>query len=80
MGRPDKDRGEIVKAFIVPAVIHSDELKRELQEYVKTRLSFHEYPKEIEFVSELPRTPDGKLKRKVLKLKEMERATKDQSL
>ena len=40
---------------------------------MKTSLSMHEYPKEIEFVSELPETPDGKLKRKILKKMEYEK-------
>lgn len=72
IGSPDEERGEIVKAFIVTSRHPSDELKLELQEYVKNRLSFHEYPRQIEFVKELPRTPDGKLKRKALKLREIE--------
>ena len=54
----------------------NEELIGEIQEFVKTRLSMHEYPKEIEFIEELPETPDGKLKRKVLKKKEYERKGK----
>lgn len=75
VGSPDKERGEIVKAFIVPAshVEQSERLKSEIQDFVKERLSMHEYPKEIEFISELPETPDGKVKRKVLKQMEYER-------
>ena len=78
VGSPDKERGEIVKAFIIPAsnVKVTDELKSEIQNFVKTRLSMHEYPKEIEFVEELPETPDGKLKRKVLKKREYEKKGK----
>ena len=77
VGSPDKERGEIIKAFLVPApdVKRSEELKSEIQNFVKTRLSMHEYPKEIEFVEDLPETPDGKLKRKVLKQMEYERVT-----
>ena len=74
IGSPDKERGEIVKAFIVANCKQDDRLISEIQEFVKTRLSMHEYPKEIEFVQELPRTADGKLRRKVLK--EQERARK----
>ncbi len=70
VGSPDKERGEIVKAFIVTKCEPSDELVSKIQAFVKTRLSMHEYPKEIEFVEELPKTPDGKLKRKVLKERE----------
>jgi acetyl-CoA synthetase len=75
VGSPDKDRGEIVKAFIIPRLNcePSEVLKSEIQNFVKTRLSMHEYPKEIEFVSEFPETPDGKIKRKELKKREYER-------
>jgi acyl-coenzyme A synthetase/AMP-(fatty) acid ligase len=45
----------------------------EIQQFVKSRLSMHAYPKEIEFVDDVPRTPDGKLKRKALKRIEYER-------
>jgi len=78
VGSPDKERGEIVKAFIIPRpdVRQTEELKSDIQNFVKTRLSMHEYPKEIEFVSELPETPDGKLKRKLLKQMEYERKGK----
>lgn len=76
VGSPDQERGEIVKAFIVPHPGYrpGEELSREIQEFVKTRLSKHEYPREIEFVTELPETPDGKIKRK--ELRERERAKK----
>lgn len=79
VGSPDKDRGEIVKAFLVsaPGIKETDELKSEIQEFVKKRLSMHEYPKEIEFLSELPETPDGKLKRKDLKKMEYEKKGED---
>jgi acetyl-CoA synthetase len=76
VGSPDKDRGEVVKAFIIPNGEPTEELKRDVQEFIKTRLSKHEYPREIEFVSELPKTPDGKVKRKELKAREYERASK----
>jgi len=75
VGSPDKERGEIVKAFIIPQAndIPSEDLKSEIQDFVKTRLSMHEYPKEIEFVSEFPETPNGKIKRKELKKREYEK-------
>jgi len=76
VGSPDRDRGEVVKAFIVANREPTEELKREIQQYVKTRLSKHEYPREIEFVSELPKTLDGKTMRKVLRQREYERAGK----
>jgi acetyl-CoA synthetase len=74
VGSPDKERGEIVKAFVVGNQKPNAELDKELQGFVKERLSMHEYPKEIEFVDELPMTPDGKIQRKILK--ERERAKK----
>lgn len=78
VGSPDKDRGEIVKAFIVlrPEVKPSEGLVSEIQGFVKTRLSMHEYPKEIEFIEKVPETPDGKLQRKVLKKMEYDRKGK----
>jgi len=76
VGSPDKDRGEVVKAFIIPNREPSEGLKREVQEFIKAHLSKHEYPREIEFVNELPKTPDGKIKRKELKAREYERINK----
>ncbi len=76
VGSPDKDRGEIVKAFIITDHEKNDGLKKEIQEFVKTRLSRHEYPRAIEFVNELPKTADGKIKRKELKIRETARAKK----
>ena len=48
----------------------SKDLEEEIKSFVKTRLSKHEYPREIEFTTELPKTPDGKIKRKLLKERE----------
>ena len=78
VGSPDKDAGEIVKAFVVlnDSIEASGELAKEIMMFVKTKLSKHEYPKEIEFINELPKTPDGKIKRKELKKKEQERKQK----
>jgi acetyl-CoA synthetase len=75
VGSPDKERGEVVKAFIIlePNFTPSKKLKSEIQDFVKNRLSMHEYPREIEFIGELPETPDGKVKRKELKKREYER-------
>ncbi len=67
MGVPDKERGQVVKAFIETNQEPSDKLKKELQDFVKTRLSKHEYPREIEFFKRLPRTPGGKINRAELK-------------
>jgi acetyl-CoA synthetase len=69
VGKPDAERGHIVKAFIV---LHggqnaSDELSEELRLHVRTRLGGHAYPREIAFVSELPKTPSGKIQRFMLR-------------
>nr|HID58807.1 acetate--CoA ligase [Desulfobacterales bacterium] len=67
IGVPDKDRGEIVKAFIKIECEPADDLKKDIQEFVKKRLSRHEYPREIAFVEDLPKTMDGKIRRKELR-------------
>ena len=74
VGKPDKERGMIVKAYIVleEGVIPSEELKDEIKVYVRDMLSKHEYPRELEFIDELPKTPDGKIKRKILKYRDSE--------
>ena len=75
IGAPDPVRTEIVKAFIVlkPEVAPAPSLKEDIQNFVKTRLAAHEYPREIEFVKELPLTATGKIMRKELRKKEVER-------
>ncbi|UCF90880.1 MAG: acyl-CoA synthetase [Desulfobacterales bacterium] len=75
VGSPDKIRTEIVKAFIVlkPGVTPGSELAAEIQNFVKVRLAAHEYPREIEFVTELPLTATGKIMRRELKKREIER-------
>ncbi|MBV9113342.1 MAG: AMP-binding protein [Hyphomicrobiales bacterium] len=69
VGKPDPERTEIVKAFIVlrPGVAASEELKAELRQHVRTRLGLHAYPREIEFIEELPKTPSGKVQRFLLR-------------
>jgi acetyl-CoA synthetase len=69
VGIPDPDRTEVVKAFVVLAagVTPSDALTAELQAYVRERLAAHEYPRSIEYVSELPLTATGKVMRRVLR-------------
>lgn len=75
VGSPDEVRTEIVKAFIVPksGITPTPELVTEIKNFVKQRLAAHEYPREIEFVSELPMTATGKIMRKDLKKLEIER-------
>jgi len=68
IGVPDKKRGQIVKALIVTNGKHGDDaLTKELQDFIKKRLSKHEYPKSIEYINEIPKTESGKFRRKVLK-------------
>jgi len=62
----DAARGQVPKAFIV-AERDGDAFAREIQEWVKTRLSLHEYPRAVEVVDALPRTPAGKVDRRALR-------------
>jgi acetyl-CoA synthetase len=73
IGKPDELRGEIVKAFIVlrPGHAPSDQLKEEISQFVRTRLAYYAYPREIEFMTALPKTRSGKIMRRVLKAKEL---------
>jgi acetyl-CoA synthetase len=74
IGVPDTLRGQVVKAFIVSARAGDEAFARELQELTRTRLSQHEYPRQVEFVAELPKTPAGKVNRKRLREAEMSHA------
>jgi len=69
VGVPDDLRTEIVKAFIVPAagVAGTPELARQIQDHVRSRLAAHEYPRQVEFVAELPLTATGKIMRRLLR-------------
>ncbi|MCZ8106767.1 MAG: AMP-binding protein [Burkholderiales bacterium] len=69
VGQPDPDRGMIVKAYVVPSagVTPGDDLVKALQDHVKAEISPYKYPRAVEFVSELPRTDTGKLRRSVLR-------------
>lgn len=67
IGIPDPVRGQIVKAFVVSSAPGSSALAREIQDLVRAKLSRHEYPRVVEFVTDLPRTPAGKLNRKALR-------------
>ncbi|AYK08507.1 acyl-CoA synthetase [Brevibacillus laterosporus] len=72
---PDPDRGQVVKAFIVlkQGVEASDELITQLQEHVKSLTAPYKYPRKIQFVSELPKTTSGKIRR--LELRQNERSS-----
>jgi acetyl-CoA synthetase len=78
VGIPDEIRTEVVKAFIIlkPEVSSGPDMEEEIKKFVKIRLAAHEYPREIEFVSELPMTATGKIMRKELKKLEKERKSK----
>ena len=65
IGIPDKDRGHIVKAFLKVSKQRPG-LEQEIKDYVKERLSKHEYPRLIEFVDDLPKTPKGNIKKQEL--------------
>ncbi len=88
--KPDKERGAVVKAYVVLApdlgaararihsskVIFDAEITAQLQLHVKKMLAPYEYPKEIEFIDALPMTTTGKVQRRVLRLQEEERFKK----
>ncbi len=86
--KPDPDRGALVKAYVVlspewqarrpkePALaVFEDEVRRALQAHVRGLLAPYEYPKEIEFIDQLPMTTTGKVQRRVLRLQEEARVT-----
>jgi len=72
---PDLIRGEIVKVFVVlkDGYAPSEGLVVDIQQYVKQVAAPYKYPREIEFVEELPKTISGKIKRKELRVKEFEK-------
>lgn len=76
VGKPDPERTELVKAFVVLHAGHAADaaLAEGLQQYVRQRLSAHAYPREIEFVAELPKTPSGKIQRFLLRNQEIAKA------
>ncbi|MGB0086356.1 MAG: acyl-CoA synthetase [Rhodomicrobiaceae bacterium] len=69
VGKPNPERGEIVKAYVVlrSGVTPGGNLARELAEHVKSRLAAHEYPREVAFVDSLPLTTTGKIIRRELR-------------
>jgi acetyl-CoA synthetase len=74
IGVPDAVRGQVVKAFIVSPRAGDDAFARELQDFTRARLSQHEYPRQIAFAPDLPKTPAGKIHRKALRDAEAARA------
>lgn len=75
VGSPDPDRGNVVKAFVVlrRGYEPSDKLVKDLQEHCKRVTAPYKYPREIEFVEELPKTRSGKIRRVELRQRELER-------
>lgn len=73
IGKPDVERGEIIKAFVILKAGQEakESLKKEIQQFVKKNLAGHAYPREIDFVKTLPKTRSGKIMRRVLKAKEL---------
>jgi acetyl-CoA synthetase len=76
VGSPDPVRGQIVKAFVVlkPGFIPSDSLAKDLQELVKRLTAPYKYPRSIEFTETLPKTISGKIRRNVLRERELHKA------
>lgn len=70
IGVADELRGQVVKAFIVSSRQGTAAFARELQDWVREGLSQHEYPRHVAFVTALPKTPAGKINRKVLREQE----------
>ncbi len=73
---PDPVRGEIVKAFVIlaPDYVASDELVVSLQDHVRTTTAPYKYPRAVEFVTELPKTVSGKIRRVELRQQELDRS------
>lgn len=71
IGVKDKLRGQVVKAFIVSPRCQDESFSKALQDFTRERLSQHEYPRIISVVDELPKTPAGKVNRKVLRDREV---------
>jgi acetyl-CoA synthetase len=73
IGVPDEVRGQVVKAFVVAGRSGNESFAKEIQALVRSRLSQHEYPRHVAFVTELPKTPAGKLYRRALRERELQR-------
>ncbi|WP_288727447.1 AMP-binding protein [uncultured Psychrobacter sp.] len=69
VGVPDEVRGHTIKSYVVlkDGIKGTDEIAKEIQDLVRKRLSTHAYPREVEFVAELPKTPSGKIQRFLLR-------------
>jgi acetyl-CoA synthetase len=69
IGKPDQVRGQIIKAFVAlrKGFQPSDQLKKEIADFVKNNLAAHAAPREIDFVEKIPKTRSGKIMRRVLR-------------
>ena len=69
IGKPDEVRGQIIKAFVAlrKGYQPSEQLKKEIADFVKTNLAAHAAPREIDFVEKVPKTRSGKIMRRVLR-------------
>lgn len=76
IGVPDAVRGQIAKAFLVLRAGHTV-AENEVQDYLKSRLSRHEYPRAVAIVDSLPKTPAGKINRKALRDEALATQTQD---
>ncbi|GGA70668.1 acetate--CoA ligase [Ornithinibacillus halotolerans] len=81
IGKPDPQRGEIIKAFITlnPGFVESSELLEDIRQFVKTELAAHAAPREIEVKDSIPKTRSGKIMRRLLKSWELGLPTGDMS-
>jgi acetyl-CoA synthetase len=75
IGAPDATRGLVVKAFVVSPRTPDDGFVKELQDFTRSKLAQHEFPRIVEFVAELPKTPAGKVNRKILRDQEAAKIT-----
>ncbi len=73
IGIPDEERGEIIKAFIVlkDGISESEEVLKDIKDFIKKQLAFHAYPRLIEVRDKLPKTRSGKIMRRLLKAQEL---------
>lgn len=69
VGIPDEERGHTIKSYVVlkDGIEGTEEIAQQIKDLVRQRLSAHAYPREVEFVSELPKTPSGKIQRFLLR-------------
>jgi acetyl-CoA synthetase len=74
IGIDHETRGQVPKAYVVliEGYQPSEDLKESIQQHVRNNLAKYQYPREIEFIDELPKTATGKVRRHSLRKREME--------